>query len=556
VGSAGSFTITSTGYPTATLSETGALPTGVTFANNADGTATLSGTPAAGSGGTYPLTVTADNEVNPNATQSFTLTVNQAPAITSANATTFVVGSAGAFTITTSGFPDATLNQNGTLPAGVTFLVNGNGTATLSGTPQAGSVGDFTLMITASNSIAPAASQEFDLTVAGASTVTMSSASPATSVYGQLVVVDARVSGNVTGSVPSGTVTFQEGNTVLDIATLDPSGNATFPTTNLAVGSHTITATYSGDSNFNSSAATSLVHTVNPAPSVITAQPSSSVTTVGQPITLVATITVPSGTGTPTGTVTFLDGDTVLGTAPLMTAGPTTSVMNKITALASAPVASTGQATLTVPSLSAGTHAITAEYSGDATHAPSTTAVASIVIVAPDPENQPGPTVAGLERYGYHAQPTFLVVFFNGLLDPITAQTASNYKVVGPINQPGPHKPIIVRSAIYSPANSTVTLAFNHRFNVHYRYRLTINGTAPSGITGTANVPLNAASAGDPSSNYVARFGPGILAGPANQRTSLGHTWFRFFGKALSRGAVDHLLATEKFAIERRRSKS
>ena len=49
------------------------------------------------SGGAYPLTVTADNEVNPNATQDFTLTVNQAPAITSADATTFVAGSAGRF---------------------------------------------------------------------------------------------------------------------------------------------------------------------------------------------------------------------------------------------------------------------------------------------------------------------------------------------------------------------------------------------------------------------------------------------------------------------------
>jgi hypothetical protein len=555
VGSAGSFTITSTGYPHATLSEAGTLPSGVTFVNNADGTATLSGTPAAGSGNTYSLTLTANNGITPNATQDFTLTVNQAPAITSADDTTFIVGSAGSFTITSTGYPSATLSETGTLPSGVTFLVNGNGTATLSGTPQAGSVGDFTLMIAAGNSIPPTASQEFDLTVAAANTLTTSSASPATSVYGQLVVVDARVSGNVTGNAPSGTVTFQEGNTVLDIATLDPSGNATFSTTDLAVGSHTITATYSGDSNFNSSAAASLVQTVNPAPSIITAQSSSSATTVGQPITLVATITVPSGTGPATGTVTFLDGDNVLGTAPLITAGPTTSVMNGITALVSAPVAANGQATLTVPSLSAGTHAITAEYSGDATHAPSTTAVANIVIVAPNPDNQPGPTVAALARYGYHAQPTFLVVFFNGLLDPITAQTASNYKVVGPINQPGPHKPIIVSSAVYNPGTSTVTLAFNHRMNVHFRYRLTINGTAPLGITSPSNVPLNAASGGDPGSNYVATFGPGILAGRASQRTSLGHTWFRFFGKALSGGAVDHLLATEKFPIERRRSK-
>ena len=71
------------------LTETGALPTGVTFVDNGDGTATLAGTPAAGTGGTYPLTITAANGVLPDATQSFTLTVDQAPAITSADSTTF-----------------------------------------------------------------------------------------------------------------------------------------------------------------------------------------------------------------------------------------------------------------------------------------------------------------------------------------------------------------------------------------------------------------------------------------------------------------------------------
>ena len=78
------FTVTTTGFPTAALNETGALPTGVTFVDNFDGTATLSGNPAAGSGGTYVLTISAANQVVPDASQIFTLTVDQAPAITSA----------------------------------------------------------------------------------------------------------------------------------------------------------------------------------------------------------------------------------------------------------------------------------------------------------------------------------------------------------------------------------------------------------------------------------------------------------------------------------------
>jgi hypothetical protein len=49
--------VTTTGSPTPSISETGTLPSGVTFADNRDGTATLSGTPDPGTSGTYPLTI-------------------------------------------------------------------------------------------------------------------------------------------------------------------------------------------------------------------------------------------------------------------------------------------------------------------------------------------------------------------------------------------------------------------------------------------------------------------------------------------------------------------
>lgn len=78
-GQAGSFTVTTAGTPTPSLSESGALPAGVSFTDNGDGTATFSGTPAAGAGGSYPITITAANGVSPEATQSFTLTVQAPP---------------------------------------------------------------------------------------------------------------------------------------------------------------------------------------------------------------------------------------------------------------------------------------------------------------------------------------------------------------------------------------------------------------------------------------------------------------------------------------------
>jgi large repetitive protein len=75
---AGNLVVTSTGFPNATLSVSGALPDGVTFADQGNGTAQLSGTPAVGTAGTYPLTISATNAAG-TASQSFTLAVDDVP---------------------------------------------------------------------------------------------------------------------------------------------------------------------------------------------------------------------------------------------------------------------------------------------------------------------------------------------------------------------------------------------------------------------------------------------------------------------------------------------
>jgi hypothetical protein len=168
-GSTGFFLITETGNPAPTLAVTGTLPSGVTL--NTD-TGILGGTPATGTGGTYPLSLTASNGVSPNATQNFTLNVNEAPAITSANATTFTVGSLGTFNVTASGFPLPTFSESGALPSGVTFNTT---SGVLSGTPGVGTGGTYNFTITATNSIGSSAAQAFTLTVSQASgTVTLS----------------------------------------------------------------------------------------------------------------------------------------------------------------------------------------------------------------------------------------------------------------------------------------------------------------------------------------------------------------------------------------------
>jgi hypothetical protein len=97
--------------------------------------------------------------------------VGTSPSITSGSNTTFTVGAAGAFTVTTTGTPTPSLTETGALPSGVTFKDNGNGTATLSGTPASGMGGTYSITFTASNGIGTAASQKFTLVVGSAASV-------------------------------------------------------------------------------------------------------------------------------------------------------------------------------------------------------------------------------------------------------------------------------------------------------------------------------------------------------------------------------------------------
>ena len=79
VGTPCPFTVTSSGSPAPSIALGGELPAGVYFFNNFDGTATLGGIPADGTGGNYALTFTATNSLGSSLTQNFTLTINTPP---------------------------------------------------------------------------------------------------------------------------------------------------------------------------------------------------------------------------------------------------------------------------------------------------------------------------------------------------------------------------------------------------------------------------------------------------------------------------------------------
>lgn len=167
VGVAGSFQATATGTPLPTISRKGtAPPASISFTAVANtGVGTLSGTPVAGNGGVYSFKFRAVNGVPPSRNQNFTLTINDPPRFTSFNSLTCASNQPCSITITTAGFPQISsiTLSSGVLPAGMSLVYNGNGTATLSGTPTT-AVGAVPLQFTATNTTGTA-TQSFTLTV-------------------------------------------------------------------------------------------------------------------------------------------------------------------------------------------------------------------------------------------------------------------------------------------------------------------------------------------------------------------------------------------------------
>jgi hypothetical protein len=260
VGVAGTFTVTAAGTPAPTLSESGTLPSGVTFTPS---TGILSGTPLAGTGAAYPITFTAHNGVGADATQSFTLNVNEAPSFASANMTNFTVGVSGTFTIITMGFPVPTFSETGALPNGVTLTTAG----LLSGAPTVS--GTFPITITAHNGVGVDAMQSFTLTVDTAPAIT--SANSTTFTVGTLGTFTVTATG-------SPAPTFSETGMLPAGVTLDPATGVLSGIPTAGAGAiYFITLTASNGSGVD--ATQNFTLTVNEAPSFTS--PSSTNFTVG-----------------------------------------------------------------------------------------------------------------------------------------------------------------------------------------------------------------------------------------------------------------------------------
>ena len=253
------FTVTAAGLPVPTLSLSGTLPPGLAFTAHTNGTATISGTPPANTRGTYAVTITATNGVGSPAVQYLVLSLGGAPVITSVSGWRVLPGQYNAFTVTTTGSPVPVLSVSGTLPSGLVFRDNKNGTATISGTPPSNARGTFEVSITATNGVGSAAVQYLVIALGGTRTTTSLSASANPAPVGQAIAYEAKVTPVTNGGI----VNFFANGAVItgcrDIAVSTRTGTATCSTNYTSIGGRRVEASYSGDAAFGPS--TSAVYT-------------------------------------------------------------------------------------------------------------------------------------------------------------------------------------------------------------------------------------------------------------------------------------------------------
>jgi len=392
--------LTSSGTPTGTVTfYDGSSQIGSTAVANASAQLTISGFQL----GTHSITATYSGDANFAGSTSTAVSqvVNAAPTTTTVTSldnpgtvgfnVRFVVGTTAAFGGGPAGnvtlYDGATAVGSGTLPGSAN---NNTVEIVVSGL----AAGSHSVTAKYAGSIYYAASTSSPLTQVMnlPATTTYLTPSPNPVAYGQSLTLVASVQPPGSGSA-TGTVTFLDGATALGTATV-ASNTAQLSISSLSVGSHTLTAKYSGDSNFAASTSTSVTETVNQAATTATVSSSATPSAYNQSVTFSASV-APAYGGNATGTFTFLDGATSLGTA---------SVSNNTAQLA-------------ISTLSVGTHSVTAKYSGDSNFTGSTSAALSQTV---NPATTTTTVVTNLNPSTY-GQP----VSFSVTVQPPTGTTAT-----------------------------------------------------------------------------------------------------------------------------------
>ncbi|WP_165074533.1 Ig-like domain repeat protein [Paludisphaera rhizosphaerae] len=303
------------------------------------------------------------------------------------------------------------------------------------------------------------------------------------------------------GAIPTGQVTFIVDGVARSPVALRPNGSRALATLTmtLGAGSHSVSASYAGNTGFAASVSPSLAVTVaartTPIATATQVLVTPSPAVAGSPVTLTALVTSPLGS-LPTGLVTFTVDGVDAGTVAVTNVGGVAT------------------AVLVTLGLSEGAHSISARYLGSDDFVSSGSATTNLqVLAAPLPS---GPVVTSVERFGYHHQPTSFVVGFAGDLDPVSASNVANYRIIGP-GRDGrlgtkDDRIIPLRDATYDAATHTVRIRPVGQVPLHGVSLLIIQGDG--GIVDQNGVALDGDDDGRPGGEYQAVLDPKKLAGP------------------------------------------
>jgi alpha-tubulin suppressor-like RCC1 family protein len=348
---------------------TGATGTGISVTSHTDpahGSVTVAAdgayayTPASGYGGHDAFSATVTDDYGQTATVHVGVTVGYP-------ASPVLVGSSVEVTFQTPKTvpaPGVLAGSSGTglSVTGNTEPAHGDATVAADGgytyTPHDGYIGADSFDVTATDAFGRTSTATVAVDVVAAQTTTTLDVTPSSSTFGQSVALTATVA--TPADTPAGTVTFYDGTTNLGTLSL-ASGQATLTTTGLSVSSHSLSAAFTpSGATHRSSTSDTVTLVVGKASTSTVVTSSANPAMVTQAVTFTATVSGPGGT--PTGSVTFYDGSTSLGTVSL----------------------SSGQATLTTSALSATTHSIKATYDPTGTnYLGSTSAPISQVVTPP-----------------------------------------------------------------------------------------------------------------------------------------------------------------------------
>ncbi len=222
-------------------------------------------------------------------------------------------------------------------------VIDSSGTATFPASALVPGIHAFTATYSGQGSFTPAVSVKFFIIVDKYPVTLKLTSSPNPSLINQSVTLTATISSS-DGTVLT-PITLTDGNTTLATLNPDPNGIATYTTSPLTVGTHSIQATYAGDATHSGATAYVNQQVVNGYPTPTTLTSSLNPATIGQSVTFTTTTTFGNyGDNVPAaGTMTFSDGNTVLSVQPITAQSNTTATT-----------------AFTTSSLTIGTHAISA----------------------------------------------------------------------------------------------------------------------------------------------------------------------------------------------------